>query len=76
MNARRRAATTVAALALLAACKSGPKQPDQPPPNPIKSQIDAARTGANQDSAAIKQSEDRMNAQATEAAGDTAPKQP
>jgi hypothetical protein len=75
MTHPRRAVIALAAVALLAACNSGPKQPDQPPPNPIKDQIDAGRNGAKADSAAIKQSEDRMNAQAAEAAGDTTAKQ-
>jgi hypothetical protein len=75
MPLARRAAAGLAALALLAACNSGPKKPDQPlPPSPIKGRIDAARNAANTDSAALKQSEDRMNAQAAEAAGDTSAK--
>ncbi|MDB4949098.1 MAG: hypothetical protein JWM27_1747 [Gemmatimonadetes bacterium] len=66
---------SLAAAVLLAACNAGPKKPDAPPPNPIKGQIDAAHNAANADSAAIKQSEDRMRAAATEAAGADGPQQ-
>jgi hypothetical protein len=67
---------SLAAAALLAACNSGPRKPDAPPPNPIKGQIDAAHTAANADSAALKQSEDRMRAAAAEAAGTDGPRAP
>jgi hypothetical protein len=76
MTPPRRAAVALAAALLLGACKASPKQPDQPPPpNPIKAQINAGRAGARSADSAINASQDRMNAQAAEAAGDTTAKQ-